>query len=210
MIDLLKISIDNSWGIAVQVSPWLYGIGAVISILIVGRLFYLNGFRTSFEIDKTEIGIGTGKVTIKPSYEDLQIAFQLWAELNTRKIALPLDEEHDVFAEVYDSWYEFFRIARELIKSVPVTRYRRYKSTRTLVDTALAVLNAGLRPHLTKWQAKYRRWYRAQLEQEENRNLSPQEIQRRYPNYADLVTDMKRVNRYLLAYSKILGKMVVQ
>ena len=210
MTDLLKLSIDNSWGIVVQVSPWLYGVGLVVSILIIGRFFYMNGFRTSFEIDKTEIGIGTGKVTIKPSYEDLQIAFQLWTELNTRKIALPLDEENDVLAEVYDSWYDFFRIARELIKSVPVTRYRRHQSTRTLVDTALAVLNTGLRPHLTKWQAKYRRWYRAQLEREENQNLTPQEIQQRYPNYADLVTDIKRVNRHLLAYSKSLGRMVVQ
>ena len=37
-------------------------------------------------------------------------------ELSTRKIAIPFDIENDVIDEVYDSWYNFFSTARELLK----------------------------------------------------------------------------------------------
>ncbi|MBS0189087.1 MAG: hypothetical protein JSS51_13555 [Planctomycetes bacterium] len=59
-----------------------------------------------------------GKVKVRPDHENVRIAYQAWVELTTRKAALPFDEEHDVIAEVYASWYTLFGTIRELIKSV--------------------------------------------------------------------------------------------
>ena len=57
---------------------------------------------------------------------------------------------------------------------------------------------------MTKWQARFRRWYNAELEKEENKSLSPQDIQKKYPEYEKLAEEMIEVNRKLIEYRKIL------
>jgi len=104
----------------------------------------------AYEIDEAVIGIGDQKVKIKPNYQDMQIAYKLWVELSTRKIGLEIDLENDVIKEIYKSWYEFFKLTRELIKEIPVSKIRKDESTKELVRIAIEVLNEGLRPHLTK------------------------------------------------------------
>lgn len=54
-----------------------------------------------------------------------------------------------------------------------------------LVDLTQKVLNNGLRPHLTKWQAKYRKWYF----ENSNKEGSPQDIQKAFPEYEELLSD---------------------
>ena len=124
-----------------------------------------NFFRrvNTFEIDGASIGIGKNIVTIKPNVDDMQIAYKIWVELSTRKIGLEIDFEHDVIEEIYDSWYEFFSVTRELIKNIPISKIRRDSSTKELVTLSIAILNEGVRPHLTKWQARFRRWYKAEV-----------------------------------------------
>jgi hypothetical protein len=129
-------------------------------------------------------------------------------ELKTRKLGIPIDEDHDIIHEVYNSWYEFFRITRELIKSIPATKVRFSADTRALVDLAMKVLNDGLRPHLTTWQAKYRRWYDKEADTDEKRQLSPQMIQKNYKEYSSLISDMKRVNLVLVRYAALLEDMI--
>jgi len=163
----------------------------------------------AYEIDEAVIGIGGQKVKIKPNYQDMQVAYKLWVELSTRKIGLEIDPENDVINEIYDSWYEFFKLTRELIKDIPIFRIRKDKSTKELVRIAIEVLNEGIRPHLTKWQARFRKWYSRELEKEENRNLSPQDIQKKYPEYETLTKEMKEVNRRLVEYRKVLRQLAV-
>jgi len=163
-----------------------------------------------YEIDEATIGIGTQKVKIKPNYEDMQIAYKLWVELSTRKIGLEVDLDHDVINEIYDSWYEFFKLTRDLIKEIPVFKIRKDESTKELVRIAIEVLNEGLRPHLTKWQAKFRKWYDSEIQKDENKNLSPQDIQKKYPEYEDLTKEMIGVNRKLIEYRKILRQLAME
>src|SRR5574341_188851 len=100
---------------------WIAGLAALVLLLILlRRRGFLWGKTSYFEIDEAEIGIGNNKLRFKANYDDLQVAFRFWTELATRKIGIPIDEEHDVIVEVYDSWYEFFRVARELLKTIPV------------------------------------------------------------------------------------------
>jgi hypothetical protein len=110
----------------------------------------------ALEINEASLGIGSNKITIKPNQEDMQIAYKLWVEVSTRKIGLEIDLEHDVIKEIYDSWHEFFNITRELTKSIPISKIRKNVSTRQLVYVSIDLLNNGIRPHLTKWQARFR------------------------------------------------------
>jgi len=186
---------------------------ALVVVLAIALVFVASKnrfalFRRNYEINQIELGIGSGKVTLKPNNVDLDVAYKLWVELMTRKLGLPYDQEHDVIVEIYDSWYEFFRLTRELVKSIPVSRIVQNESTQTLVAISIDVLNKALRPHLTKWQSKYRHWYDKELNKPENALKSPQEIQKAFPEYKSLVEDITKTNHHLVAYAKVLSDLV--
>ena len=153
-------------------------------IIFVGIwIIYRNRKQTKF------IGISdinAFSVTIKVNMKNIDIAYMMFVQLRTRKIGVKFDEEYDVIPEVYDSWYSAFQAIRDLLMSVRPT-----PNNKELIDVGNKVLNVGMRPHLTKWQAKFRKWYALELEKEENNKLTPQELQRKYPEYDQLVADLK-------------------
>ena len=205
--DLFRVYVDKNFNFQFLLSPWIviFGLVVVLIYLRVSRIFSLK----ACEIDEAELGIGSAKIKIRPNHENLQIAYQLWVELNTRKIGLPIDVDHDVIEEIYNSWYEFFKVTRELIKSIPARHVRSDANTRKLVCVATEVLNEGVRPHLTRQQARYRRWYEAELQSPKNAELSPQEIQARYPKFKELCEDMLKVNKSLIHYRDKLNEIVM-
>jgi hypothetical protein len=190
-------------------SDW-YALGLWLpTVLTIGVLaffawFWQKGVRPAglreFIIDEAELGVGNQKVKLRANYDDLKIAYQLWVELSTRKVGLQIDYDNDVIAEIYDSWYQFFGITRELIKDIPPAKLRSGKSIQGLIQLAIDVLNEGLRPHLTRWQARYRRWYESELAKPENLLVEPQELQKRFPRYEELKRDMDIVNARLIYY----------
>ena len=175
--------------------------GALLCLLLFalwrfwGRKFLMR----DLEFDAAEFGFGSSKLQFKPNAMDRQIAYALWVELSTRKIGLEIDLEHDVITEVYNSWYEFFGVTRELIKQVPAHKLRQ-KSTRAIVKTSVHVLNDGLRPHLTRWQSRFRRWFEAQ----ELTEKEPQTVQTEFPAFDDLSDDLLAINTKLISYRKIM------
>jgi len=173
--------------------------------------FFKNLKRVSktYEIAEADIGIGNQRIKIKPNYQDMQIAYKLWVELSTRKIGLKIDFDNDVIYEIYNSWYEFFGITRDLIKDIPISKIRKDESTKNIVRIAIEVLNEGIRPHLTKWQAKYRKWFELVVKKEDNNKLSPQDIQKNYPKYKELTKEMGEVNQKLIKYREILSKLAM-
>jgi hypothetical protein len=166
----------------------------------------------AFEIDQAEIGVGNNKFRFRPNNADRQIAYALWVELSTRKLGLDIDFEHDVLAEIYDSWYNFFSVTRDLVKAVPVTQVKR-ESTQAIIKLSIEVLNEALRPHLTQWQARFRRWYERELkkydEAKDGDTLDPQQIQRNFPQYDALKSDMERVNKALKRYRAKMRELIL-
>lgn len=208
-IILFAVTFGEDFNIKVDVSLSIILLGfALLIVLLAYKHFWGGGlsFRT-FEIDEAEIGLGNQKLKLKPNLVDKQIAYKIWVELSTRKIGLPIDLEHDVVTEVYDSWYTFFAVTRELIKEVPVAMFRR-EDTAKIIRLSIDILNDGIRPHLTTWQAKYRRWYDAELEDEQNKSLSPQEIQVKYPEYERLKGDLIKVNTSLIRYREVMRRLI--
>ncbi len=207
---IIEIIFNSSNDLQITISKWLLILAIPFVIYLIIQLFK-NIIRksTPLEINQVELGIGKQKVIIKPNFEDKQIAYKLWVELSTRKIGLPIEFEHDVISEIYDSWYEFFKLTRELIKNIPINKVQSHESTLNLVNTAIDVLNNGLRPHLTRWQAKFRKWISAQDSIPEKQNISPQDLQKQFPDYDDLATDMLIVNNRLIYYRELLRKIAL-
>lgn len=202
---LFEMSLREYELLAVSVSVWiLAGLGVLLLVGVVMR--YLAGAaRTSLEIDEAVLGIGNQKITLRPNREDRQIAFMFWTELRTRKLGLEVTDE-DVIVEVYDSWHSFFQTSRSLIREIPISKIESSDVTREILRLTLVILNDELRPHLTTWQAQFRWWWTQQLE-EGLPSGTPQELQRRYDKYGELVSDLRRVNRKLVAYTDALGRL---
>lgn len=201
--DLITIKITEGYSLEIEVGP------VFLALLILGAAgwviyhYYRRRRLPAWSVIEAEVQLGgIGKVKIRPSYEDIQVAHKAWVELVTRKAALPFEEDHDVIAEVYNSWYALFQEMRILTKSIPAEKVRGSKDTQELVRLLVEALNNGLRPHLTQWQAKFRRWYEEALKK--NTEKSPQEIQRAYPQYRELVDDLIKVNRQLVEYADVI------
>lgn len=197
---LIKILVDSDLRVTLEVSPWAVGclLVALVIFLLVKNMLSSSKIR-DFEIDEAEFGIGDQKIKLRPNIIDKQIAYKIWVELSTRKIGLSINLDDDVISEVYDSWFSFFSVTRELIKDVPVSKFQR-KETEMIIRLSIDVLNHGLRPHLTRWQARYRGWYERELDASPNHDLEPQELQKKYPKFDELSTDLLEVNNRLIGY----------
>lgn len=198
---LVSLSVTKQFDVSLYVDGLTTGgLAVVVLVGVLWRYWHLTvGRSRDFELDEAEFGLGQQKIKLKPNDDDRQIAYKIWVELSTRKIGLPIDLEQDVITEVYDSWHTFFSVTRELIKDVPVRKYQR-DSTAKIVRLSIEVLNEGLRPHLTKWQARFRRWYEHAAKKEDFGSTAPQEIQRQFPEFVELTEDLKIVNERLIAY----------
>lgn len=204
---ILNINITDTYGLQVNVGIIL-GIALVASLIVIFilRKFTLGGnfFDTDVELNVNLGGIGS--VKIKSNNEVAQIAHSAWTEFITRKAGLPFDQDHDVIVEVYNSWKELFERIRSLIKDIPANRIK-HQNTQKLINLLVDTLNKGLRPHLTKWQARYRSWYECEIKKPENAGKSPQEIQMMYPEYRELTTDLTIINQQIISYTTELKKL---
>jgi hypothetical protein len=96
-MQLIELTINQSGALQLTVSNWLIaGLAGIVLIVCIVRWLFVCKLRTAYEINEAEIGIGSSKIKIRPNKEDLQIAYQLWVELKTRKLGITVDEENDV------------------------------------------------------------------------------------------------------------------
>lgn len=125
-----------------------------------------------------------------------KITYKIWVEMITRKIGQSIDPENDVIVEIFDSWYDFFGIARNYLKQIP-TDMLDDDDTIEVINIILRILNDDLRPCLTKWQSKYRKWFNHTTEQN-YKIVTPQQIQESYPHYTDLLEDIINANKFCI------------
>lgn len=150
--NLIELTLDNSLNFQFHADSLIVsGIAVIVAAIFLSRIFGAPRlFWKTFEINEAEFGLGDQKIKLSPNVTDQQIAYKIWVELSTRKIGIPIDTANDVISEIYDSWFNFFSVTRELIKDVPVQKFRR-KDTEQIVRLSIEVLNQGIRPHLTLW-----------------------------------------------------------
>ncbi len=204
MMDIFKIYFDTQkHTLSIDVSIWILALIIAFPLFIIISRFFFKRYR----VVKLDIALGKiGKAELRPNNEDLQIAHRIWTELVTRKAAIPVNPDDDVIVEVYDSWYALFIKVRELISNLPADLVRKEKSTQEIVRISTATLNDGLRPHLNRWQARFRNWYEAN--KEKLKQQSPQDLQKQFPEFNELIGDMLKINSQLIAYANELKKLL--
>lgn len=203
-MEIFRLFFDDKWNVVLHIHPAIFIITIVVLFILIFKYIGLI-FVKNVEIDNAEIGFGNQKITIKPNYTNINIAYKLWVELSTRKIGIKIDFENDVILEIYQSWYEFFKVTRELIKELPANKMRTDKDSKKLVRLSIQILNSDLRRHLTRWQARYHKWHKAQ---EDNKDKTPQQLQQDFPDYKELKADMIKVNKKLISYKEGVYKLV--
>lgn len=161
------------------------------NIIPVKLKYSLGGIEVEYEITR--------------NYKNIEIAHRIYIELITRKAAIEIEEDKDVIVEIYNSWYSLFKTTRDELKSIDGELIKDNNKSTQLVELLTDILNKGLRPHLTMYQAKFRKWYAEQLD---NNSLSPQDIQSDYEDFEPLMNSMKQVNTNLMDYSKQLKKII--
>ena len=135
-----------------------------------------------------------------------QIAHCVWVDLSTRKIGLEIDINNDVLAELYQSWFKFLTATRDEIKRLPVSEMD-CENTQNILWLLLEIINDGIRPHLTKWSARFRFWYE---HQNEDSKAEPQELQTQFPQYYEMVADLMRTNDDMITRRDQLYNLITQ
>ncbi len=203
--DLVYISYTLSDGFKFHLNNSLiFLITGTIFLMWIIKYFFLNR-NSHWKIEEIEVPLGTSKIKLKRTSEVSRIAHVAWAEIVTRKAALPFDEKHDLIVEVYNSWYELFKKIRELIVTIPVEELSDDGDAKKLLKVLISLLNDTLRPHLTEWQAKFRVWF--EHKRSKSPGLSPQIIQRQYKDFHHLIGDLKKVNNKVIDLSVALKKL---
>lgn len=199
----------EDWKIVVEVGGWLLLASGVFVVLLALSAWWRQRGSPA-ELKEVTLKFGDlFEQKIEFNRDTQRIAFAAYSELVTRKVCLEFDEDHDLVSEVYDSWFRVFGVIRDLLKELPAHRLSKCPSTQQLADVLIKVLNQGMRPHLTKWQARFRRWYRHADSSDAAREKSPQDIQREFPQYEELVKELKAVSADFLDFSTQLRMLAV-
>ncbi len=201
----------NNFEFSLTLNVWIL---LVIIIIFVIIRFLIKDYKEKSSVDKDvklvklkyKIGGTDFEYEIIRNYQNIEIAHKIFIELITRKAAIEIEEEKDVIVEVYNSWYSLFQITRNELKSFSGKLLLDNNTSQELVLLLTDILNKGLRPHLTEYQARFRKWYSEQLKK--NKGVSPQTIQKDFEDYNKLMSSMKEVNMTLIEYSKQLKKII--
>jgi len=126
---------------------------------------------------------------------------RIYIELITRKASISIDENNDVISEIYDSWYKLFNTIREEMKLLSTSSPEVFLDLQA-VKFGEEILNDILRPHLTKHQARFNDWFQKAKQNNIDKYISPQELQKFYPDYQNLILSLKLVNQNLSIKSK--------
>lgn len=211
MKQLFELCFDkDNFEIYIKCSAWL-----ILAILVLLFVPFLKLYNYIFKSKTTKtipvemtfnVGkVGTIKYQIVRNLQNIEIAHKIYIELITRKASIEIDE-NDIIIEVYNSWFTLFQTTREELKKLSGQSLIDNKSSVELIKIVTDILNYGLRPHLTLYQAKFRKWYAEELADTTNKGKTPQEIQQKYPKFQELITSIKEVNALLLQYSEQLKK----
>lgn len=98
-------------------------------------------------------GIGTVEWEVDPI--ESRVAWLLYVELVTRTAIQPLKSDQGLLRETLNSLYSLFGTTRQILKEAgPIVGV----SPKSVGGIAIAVLNNGLRPFLSKWHPALKEW----------------------------------------------------
>jgi len=131
------------------------------------------------------------KLEAELSDEDRQCAWEFYTELATRIAVVGKrgdktgeNFEGELYAESFESLFNFFREARAIMRRFPVGRIKDFRQDHLGVFINRVLANV-VRPFLEKWRGRYFAWYTDQLRS----GRSPYEVQKGFPDLKEMLQD---------------------
>ncbi len=144
------------------------------------------------------VPFGIGSAEWESDSVERETAWSLYVELVTRVAVQPLEIGQGSARESLNSLYQLFPTTREILKAAgPGVG----ASRSSVGGIAIAVLNNGLRPFLSKWHSRLKDW-EAQPHVGEN----SQEHERAWTQAASLYAELEALRLNLAQYAEALLK----
>ena len=110
VIDSFFLWIKQVFSITSNLKFW----DGVLFCVAIGFVTQILKWRRKYEITSVNINLpfSLGNMTYSAANQDRVVAWKLYVQLRTRKAALIFDEKQDIIADVYESLYSIFPMAR--------------------------------------------------------------------------------------------------
>ncbi|MGB7440358.1 MAG: hypothetical protein WA919_04765 [Coleofasciculaceae cyanobacterium] len=143
-------------------------------------------------------GIGGAEWEADPTEQ--RAAWSLYVELVTRISVQSLESDQGLLREALNSLYSLFTITRGILREAgPDVGI----SINSVGGIAIAVLNKGIRPFLSKWHPFLQAW-----EAQRPPNVSPKEHETNWSEEPRLRAELKLLNQDLEKYANALADIV--
>lgn len=158
------------------------------------------------------INLGIFKISGHLSEDDRQCAWELYTEIITRLAVYGRSQCHESFEEQFrgelyleslSSLYLFFQEMRGIMRKYPVGKIE-CADEYHLGKFTCSIMNDILRPFLEKWQGDYRCWF--DMEIRNNSELSPYEIQDKYPFRRQFLEDWYNLRILMKSVAETLAR----
>ncbi len=143
-------------------------------------------------------GIGSAEWEADPT--ERHAAWSLYVELVTRIAVQPLEVDQGTVREALNSLYSLFGSTREILKEAGPNVGAAHNSVGGI---AIAVLNNGLRPFLSKWHPLLQAW-----EARRTLDVSPKEHEKNWANEPQLREELSVLQANLEKYANALAEIV--
>lgn len=143
-------------------------------------------------------GIGSAEWEADPT--ERHAAWSLYVELVTRIAVQPLEVDQGTVREALNSLYSLFGSTREILREAGPNVGASHDSVGGI---AIAVLNNGLRPFLSKWHPLLQAW-----EARRTPDLSPKEHEMNWANEPRLRDELSALQANLEKYANALAEIV--
>ena len=171
----------------------LVTVGLIIISFFVILFLKKKGGKT-IKIDKIQLGLSGPSIDFKCNKDSRCVAYKIWVECVTRVVGVPIDLRVDIIRNINNSYYDFFKEMRKLLKEIEVVESNMDKQ---IVTLTVEFLNTVIRPYTTARGVKFNKWYD---EASINNKKDPVSIQQMYPEYDKLIIDLLKTNQYIQKY----------
>jgi hypothetical protein len=127
-------------------------------------------------------------------------AWALYVELTTRITTQTLETDQGLLREALNSLYSLFASTREILREAGPDVGT---SLESVGGIALAVLNVGLRPFLSKWHPALSAW-----EAQRPTDVGPKEHEKNWPEELQLRNELKLLRENLEEYVHALAEVI--
>lgn len=143
---------------------------------------------------------GIGALELETDQAERRAAWELYIELVTRVAVQPLEADQGSLREALDSLYQLFPRTRDILKQAGPDVGAAIDSVGGI---AIAVLNQGLRPFMTKWHQKLKDW-----EVQRAPNVSPRDHENAWAECQAMRGELAQLRADLEQYAKALADVV--